>query len=198
MTTTMTRTSVTTHKPVSTAAFVPSQRVSNKPQKEKRDNAITLLMGQPVTAPCLIPVLHSSTPSCINNPFMVSGDCYNLTAMSFGSPHGAVFVDDLDALDIDTVGAALSSHVLFPKGANIVFVQAQDADARSLNAKLWHREDGNATYTAEAVSVAGTAALMLQKVLGTSASISMGGENFLVKWDRCGDGVSVTGPTTMV
>ena len=165
------------------------------PASKIEPGSITLLMGQPTTVPCLVPVLHSSTPTCIDNPFMVNGQCYKLTAMSFGSPHGAVFVEDVDSLDVCTLGNALSTHVLFPKGASIVFIEANAGVP--LKARLWQQDAGEAGYTPEAVSVAGTAALMLQKVLGTSANITMGGEDFQVKWDRCGNGVSLAGPVGM-
>ena len=56
----------------------------------------TISLGKPVMTPCLIPVEHKATPNCINDPFMINGECWKVTAMSFGSPHGAVFVDDVD------------------------------------------------------------------------------------------------------
>jgi len=192
---TMTRT-VIKREPRTTAVYIPAELLDADAGQVQEKVRITLLMGQPVTTPCLIPVLHSSTPACINNPFMVNGDCYKLTAMSFGNAHGAVFVDDVDALDLEVIGAALGTHVLFPVGASIVFVEA--AGKGDLKARLWQNEIGEIPFTPEAVSVAGTAAMMLQKVLGTSANISMGGEDFQVKWDRCGSGISLTGPASMV
>ena len=155
-------------------------------------NTATISLGKPITIPVLIPVEHKATPTCINNPFMVDGRCYKVTAMSFGSPHGAVLVDDVDSLDVTALGAKLGNHVLFPKGASIVFVQMLDRE--NLKARLWQRGQGEITFTPEAVCVAATTAMMLQKVLGNTASVSMGGNSFHVKWDRGGE-VCLTGAT---
>jgi len=190
---TMTGTTVTM-EPITTAIYIPEESIN---AEQMDDNMkITLLMRQPVTSPCLVPVLHSSTPSCINKPFMVDGECFKLTAMSFGTPHGAVFVDDVDEIDVETVGSDLGTHKLFPEGASIVF--AQVTDNNSLKVRLWERDIGECDFTAEAVSVAGTAAIMLQKVLGCDINVSMGGEEFNVNWDRFGAGVKVTGSAKMI
>jgi len=152
-------------------------------------NTEPVMMGKPITAPCLIPVLHSATPNCICEPFMAAGAPYKVTALSFGTPHGAVFVDDVDSVDVPIVGSALGNHARFPKGASIVFVQALDRE--NLKARLWQRDEGEIEFTREAACVAGTAAMMLQKVLKTQARVSMGGISACVKWDR-ETGVSLT------
>ena len=138
-------------------------------------------LGKPITAPALIPVMHSATPMCINEPFMVEGGCYKVTAISFGSPHGAVFVDDISGVDIAKIGSALSSH-RFPKGASIVFVQILDKD--NLKARVWQNNTGEVDFTEEAAAVAGVAAMMLQKTLKSEINAHMGGTVTAVKWDR--------------
>ena len=155
-----------------------------------------IFMGQPITAPCLIPVLHSSTPSCINNPFIVNGELYGVTALSFGSPHGAVFVDDVDNVDVPALGSAIGTHPLFPKGASIVFIQVLDKE--TLKVRLWQRDQGEAAFTPEAACVAGAAAMMLQKVSFNEATVNMGGNSLLVQWDRANDGVLLTGPADLM
>ncbi len=152
----------------------------------------TISLGKPVTAPCLIPVRHKSTPRCIYSPFMVNGDCYRVTAMSFGSPHGAVLVEDVDAVNVAALGASLGTHRLFPQGASIVFVQMLDGE--SLKARLWQRGEGETAFTCEAACVAATAAVMLQKTLASKATVLMGGHSFQVEWDRGAGGVRLTGP----
>ncbi|HHU49934.1 MAG: hypothetical protein ACOYEH_01175 [Caldicoprobacterales bacterium] len=155
-------------------------------------NNKTVSLGKPIMVPWLIPVEHKSTPNCVNEPFMVNGNYYRVTAMSFGSPHGAVFVDDVDAIDVDTIGSSLGTHCLFPKGASIVFIQMLDKE--TLKARLWQRNVGEIAFTAEAACVAGVAAIMLQKILTNKANVHMGDNVFQVEWNRCVDDVSLTGP----
>ena len=147
-------------------------------------------MGKPITAPCLIPVLHSATPNCICEPFMADGAFYKVTALSFGTPHGAVFVDDVDSVDVPSVGYALGGSARFPKGASIVFVQALGGE--NLKARLWQRGEGEITYTPEAASVAAVSAMMLQKMHKCEAKVSMGGSEVYVEWDRAAGDVNLT------
>lgn len=162
------------------------------------ENNITVSLGKPVTIPVLVPVEHKSTPTCINDPFMVDGECYRVTAMSFGSPHGAVIVDDADSVDVPKVGSALGTHILFPKGASIVFIQV--IDTRNLKARLWQRGKGETSFTPEAACVAGTAAKMLQKTFRDDMNVSMGGNifNVSISWTKNGNEVSITGPADLL
>ena len=159
-------------------------------------NNITISLGEPITTPVLIPVVHKSTPTCINNPFMVSGECYKITAVSLGNPHGAVFVEDVDKVDVQALGYALGNHVLFPKGANIVFIQVLDKN--NVKARLWQRDEGETVFTAEAVCVAGTVAIMCQKTLFSEINVSMGGNLFQMEWNRGKREVTLTGAENLL
>jgi diaminopimelate epimerase len=156
----------------------------------------TVSLGKPVLVPCLIPVKHKATPNCINDPFMINGECYKVTAMSFGSPHGAVFVDDIDAVVVHETGSALGTNSLFPEGANIVFIKVLDKE--SIKARLWHLEKGESDFTAEAVCVAGAAAMMLHRILNDRVNVHMGDNVFEVEWDRRKNEVSLTGPADLL
>ncbi|HHV59330.1 MAG TPA: hypothetical protein GXX49_03370 [Clostridiaceae bacterium] len=156
----------------------------------------TVNLGKPILIPCLIPVKHKSTPNCINVPFIVNSKCYKVTAISFGSPHGAVFVDDVDSVDVQKAGPALGTHSLFPKGANIVFIQVLTREA--IKARLWHLEKGESDFTAEAVCVSGVTAIMLHKILTDKAKVYMGENVFQVEPDRRTNEVYLTGPADLL
>ena len=157
---------------------------------------ITLSLGKPVTAPILIPVTHSSTPACINDPFMIEGKCYKVTAISLGTPHGAVFVDNVEEVKVTELGAALGTHGLFPKGANIVFIQV--ADSENIKVRLWQRGEGEKAFTPEAACVAGTVSMMLQKTYESAVNVSINGNTVLVKWNRGNGDVFITGPRDLM
>ena len=158
-------------------------------------NNVTISLGQPITVPCLIPVLHASTPNCVSDPFMVNGECYPVTALSFGTPHGAVIVNDVESVDVPSLGSALGTHELFPDGASIVFIQVLDNE--TVRARLWQRGEGETAFTPEAVCVTATAAMILQKIMMYRANVLMSGNTFQVEWDRIGD-VKLTGPANLI
>ncbi len=157
-------------------------------------NAQTVHYQDPVMEPVLIPVMHSATPLCINDPFMVNGTPYGVTAMRLDAPYGAVVVDDVASVDIERLGPALGNHQLFPEGANIVFIQV--LDGQTLTARLWQLGKGEAILP-EAVCVAGIAAMILQKTLRRKVRVFMGGGVSIVDWSL-GRGVSLTSPARLL
>ena len=155
----------------------------------------TISLGKPIVAPCLIPVLHDSTPNCISDPFVVDGKVYKVTALSFGTPHAAVIVDDVDDVNVPALGAALGTHPLFPEGASVVFIQKIEND--TIKVRLWQRGAGETAFTSEAACVAGTASMMLQKIMNSKATVLMGAKTVQVEWDRVGD-ARLTDPVDLV
>lgn len=187
------------NKAVSLRGPVRARRVqkTHRMEKEAMSNAnkTTISMGQPTTVPVLVPVEHRSTPAFINNPLVIDGNIYRVTALSLGSPHGAVIVDDVDSVDVSALGAALGTHVLFPKGANIVFIQVLDKE--SIRVRIWQRDVGEVPFAGESIAVAGVAARMLQKALFHDVRVDAGGVSFQVNWNRVND-VSLTGPSELL
>lgn len=143
------------------------------------NNRVNVSLGKPIKECVLIPVHHEATPRCIYAPFMVNGECFRVTCVSFGTPHGAVFVDNIDDIDISSIGYALGNHVLFPKGASIVFIEI--VDHKNIRSSLWQYGEGEIPFTNEAVAVAATVSIMLQKLSGNKVKVEMGGNTFYVE-----------------
>jgi diaminopimelate epimerase len=191
MTTTTNRIPASLRRRLKTTRRVSPDRKTPAAKAVSQNEDVYVNMGKPITAPCLIPVLHAATPKCINNPFMVNGEPYGVTALSFGSPHGAVFVDDLDSVDVASLGSALGTHALFPQGASIVF--AQVIDKENVKARLWHRDHSGIVFTPEAATVAGTAAKMLQKVSSGEVTVKMNENSVKVQWNHGDDDAILAG-----
>ncbi len=68
-------------------------------------------------------------------PAMGAGDFhefingYEVYAANTGVPHAVVFVKDLDNLDICQIAPAIRNSQLFPKGANVNFVEVTGSDS---------------------------------------------------------------------
>ena len=61
-------------------------------------------------------------------------------AASMGNPHATVFVPDLDAAPVTTLGPMLEHDPMFPQRANIGF--AQVVDPETIRLKVWERGAG--------------------------------------------------------
>lgn len=152
-------------------------------------------MGRPITAPSLIPAVHKATPACINVPLKLDGGYVKVTALSFCTPHGIVFAQDVDDLDVGRMGAQLGTDAFFPQGASIVF--AQMLDGENLKARLWQRGGSEASFTPEAACAAVVAAIMLQMTKAHGAHVAMGQRKCLVTWDMGADNVYMTEPADL-
>lgn len=68
------------------------------------------------------------------------GHGYRATAVSMGNPHLTIFVDDVEKVDLETVGPSLERHPFFPQRTNVHFVQV--VDRTHLVQRTWERGAG--------------------------------------------------------
>ncbi len=122
---------------------------------------------------------------------VLSGPC----AVGMGNPHAVFFVDDLDAVDLASVGPVLENHALFPERANIGVVQVLGEDA--LRLRVWERGAGLTLACGSGACAAMVAAHRRGKC-GRRANLILDGGALSMEW-RADDGhVLMTGPTATV
>jgi len=156
-------------------------------RKVHENSAVTF--SCPVLTPYLIPVIHNSTPSCINYPFMVEGDAYHLTCFSLNQkPYGALIADNIDAIDIALQGKALCKHPLFPMGADIVFVEI--GHNGFLKARLYDKDNGETGFSQQGACAAFAAARILQKA-DPCGLVEMDGKTCRIEWDGVAGGITL-------
>jgi diaminopimelate epimerase len=112
--------------------------------------------------------------------------------VNVGNPHAVFFVDDVQAVDLATIGPELEHHPLFPERANISVAQARGRDA--IRVKVWERGVGitSACGTAAcAVAVAGARRDLTDRV----ADIHLDGGTLHIVWRDDGH-VLMTGPVS--
>jgi len=65
---------------------------------------------------------------------------FNATVLSMGNPHCVVFVDNVDAFDVERYGRAIENNPLFPERVNVEFVEIVDED--TIKMRVWERGSG--------------------------------------------------------
>jgi diaminopimelate epimerase len=70
----------------------------------------------------------------------VDGQPFKVTAVSMGNPHAVIYVDDVAAVDLERLGPKLENHPLFPRRANVHFVQVLSPGQVSM--RTWERGSG--------------------------------------------------------
>lgn len=96
-------------------------------------------MGKPVLACKEIPCTYNKE-TMIDQEVEIDGVFYRLTSISMGNPHTVIFVDDLDSLDLKTIGPKFEHHELFPESVNTEFVKVIKDDYVKM--RVWERGSG--------------------------------------------------------
>lgn len=112
--------------------------------------------------------------------------------VNVGNPHAVFFVDEVESVDLTSVGPGLEHHVLFPERANISIAQVRARD--SIRVRVWERGVGitSACGTAAcAVAVAGARRGLTDR----SADIHLDGGVLRLQWREDGH-VLMTGPVS--
>ncbi len=168
------------------------------------DGKVTLVkvdMGKPELTPELIPVeapeeiAEDSDWQLVDVPIQVDDQEYHMTAVSMGNPHAVVFVDDVDALDLEQIGPAFEHHPWFPNRINTEFVQVLDRD--QVKMRVWERGSGETMACgtgACAVAVAGA----LNELTNPEVTVHLLGGDLKIQLDEEADTVYMTGPAETV
>jgi diaminopimelate epimerase len=115
------------------------------------------------------------------------------TATGMGNPHCTFFVDDADAVDLESRGAKMEHHPLFPERTNVQFAHLVAAD--HLRMRVWERGVG-VTLASGSSSCATAVAAARRGLTGRKVTIDLDGGRIFIDWRA--DGVWMTGPTMTV
>ena len=156
--------------------------------------SVRVCMGTPVFEPAQIPVDASGT-AFIDQPIEVGGNMWNVTAVSVGNPHCVVFVDDVEWMDLPSIGPLFENHPLFPERVNTEFVQV--IDRNKLKMRVWERGSGETMACGTGSSAALAAAVVNGRCENSARLILRGGE-LMIEWDRDKNLIYMTGPAVTV
>lgn len=151
-------------------------------------------MGKPRLLRSEIPMLGKETP-VIDEPLIINNEMsFRITCVSMGNPHGVVFVDNLDLIDVSRYGREIERYHVFPERINVHFVQIHNR--KEVTMRTWERGSGITLACgtgASAVCVAG----VLNKKTERKILAHLPGGDLRLEWAEDGD-VYMTGPATEV
>ena len=96
-------------------------------------------MGKAILNPKEVPVALDGD-KVVNRTVTIGEQEYNITCVSMGNPHCVVFRDDIDRIDIETVGPMFEFDPLFPERVNTEFVTV--LDEHTIKMRVWERGSG--------------------------------------------------------
>jgi diaminopimelate epimerase len=110
-----------------------------------------------------------------------------------GNPHCTFFVDDAEAIDLETRGGEMEHHPLFPQRTNVQF--ATVTGPNQLRMRVWERGVG-VTLASGSSSCATAVAAARRGLTGRDVEVTLDGGVLHISWQD--DGVWMTGPTAHV
>jgi diaminopimelate epimerase len=113
-------------------------------------------------------------------------------AVSMGNPHATFFVDDIEMIDITTIGPDLENAAIFPNRANIGF--AQIVSTEEIRLRVWERGAG-LTLACGSGACATLVNAVRRGLTGRRARIVVDGGALDIHW-REDNHVLMTGPAT--
>ena len=155
---------------------------------------IRVNMGAPILDASRIPVI-SSKEMVINEPVLVDGKEYHITAVSMGNPHAVTYIDDVKGLEIEKIGPKFENHEMFPDRVNTEFVKV--LDSHTVEMRVWERGSGE-TLACGTGACAVAVASILNGLTEEEVTVKLLGGDLKIYWDREENLVYMTGPAEVV
>ncbi len=154
--------------------------------EEAEGRMVSVNMGPPQLAWDEIPLTHEM--DTLELP--IDG---KPTATGMGNPHCTFFVEDAEAVDLDTLGPATEHHPLYPQRTNVQVASLVGPD--HLRMRVWERGVGM-TLASGSSSCATAVAAARRGITGRQVRIDLDGGTLWIDWRD--DGVWMTGGTAHV
>jgi len=151
-------------------------------------------MGKPSFKRKDIPMQGDPESDAINTSIEVEGKEYKITSLLMGVPHTVLFVDDVEKVDIYTLGPKIEKHEVFPRKTNVNFVQV--IDKNNIKVRTWERGAG-ATFACGTGSCASVIASNLNGFTEKKVNVHLYFGMLEIEWQDDGT-VFMTGPAEEV
>ncbi len=160
-----------------------------------KHNLITVDMGEPIFAADKIPVDGFGEQKLVGEPIEVDGARYKMTCVSMGNPHCVIFVDDINAVDLEHIGPKFETHKIFPRKTNTEFVQV--VGENKLRMRVWERGSG-ITMACGTGACATAVAANLNGKAGRQSTVILDGGELNIDWREDDNHIFMTGAAEKV
>lgn len=161
--------------------------------EDEKVSSVTVDMGTPDEE--LVDYDGKGAKPMKEQPIEVNGARYVGTTVSMGNPHLVIFVNDINQINLSTIGPKLETHPLFPGRINVEF--AQVLGEGKIRMRVWERGSG-ITQACGTGACATAVAAFLTGRSGRKSTIIMDGGSLTIEWDVATKHVFMTGGAVKV
>lgn len=154
---------------------------------------VSVNMGVPRFNPADVP--FAADVEALVYTVEVNGAPVEVSVVSMGNPHAVLFVPDVTAAPVATLGPALERHARFPRRVNVGFVEV--VSRYHLRVRVFERGAGETRACGTGACAAMVSAHRRGLVDG-AARVSLPGGDLHIGWQGPGTPVWMRGPATAV
>jgi diaminopimelate epimerase len=164
---------------------------------EDNQHMIEVNMGEPIFNPKLIPFVSDTE----KNEYSISIDLpdqkglINIAALSMGNPHAVITVEDINRAHVETVGAYLESHALFPKRVNVGFMEI--VTPHHVRLRVFERGVGETLACGTGACAAAVSGIK-RHLLTSPVKVDMQGGSLTIEWKGDRNPVMMKGPAVTI
>jgi diaminopimelate epimerase len=155
---------------------------------------VTVDMGEPELIPANIPVLFSGDKMVEAPVATANHGEYKVTAVSMGNPHGVIFVDKMEDVDVWGAGRELETAAIWPDRANIEFIEV--LNDHELRMRVWERGSGETLACGTGACASAVAAALTGRAR-RKVRIHLLGGPLDIEWREADNHVYMTGPAAI-
>ncbi|MGL4768333.1 MAG: diaminopimelate epimerase [Formosimonas sp.] len=160
------------------------------------DGSVTVNMGAPKFAPADLPAVLTDVPSqIIGDDTVYEVNQQWLSLVSMGNPHAVLVVADVDTAPVERDGPILENHAVFPRKANIGFMQI--VTPQHIRLRVFERGAGE-TLACGTGTCAAVVAGIRRGLLTSPVRVSARGGELSVAWAGGSADVLMSGPAVTV
>lgn len=155
----------------------------------EKDGNVTVNMGKPNFVPEHVPFKANKQ----ENTYIIreADHTFFCGVASMGNPHCVIDVDDINNIDINTIGPILGKHERFSEGVNVGFMQI--VNKHEIKLRVYERGSGE-TLACGSGACAAVAIGQMQNKLGQDVKVVLRGGELKIRWQGGDSMLKMTGP----
>ena len=168
--------------------------------KLNEDDTVTVNMGAPRVQPEDLPARVEGLPTQVMGEDTLygvafAGQTHWLSLVSMGNPHAVQLVEHIDTAPVQSEGAFLETHSMFPKKVNVGFMQVNDR--HDVHIRVFERGAGETLACGTGICAAVVAGIR-RGVLDSPVHVTARGGELSIAWQGGDAPVMMTGPAVLV
>ena len=143
---------------------------------EEEEFMVRVNMGKPLFDSGSIPI-GIEREDYIEEELEIEGMKIKLSSLFMGTTHTVIFVEDLDKVDIASLGPKIEKHPMFPVGTNVNFCEVKSSG--EMHVTTWERGAGMTLACGTGACGAAVIGNKLEKIGRSTKIVVPGGEMYI-------------------